>query len=80
MTVLISCPQCYQPVDPQNRYCDHCGVDLALAAVVAEQLGKAMNIDSVPTMIVEGKYRVQGKGFEQLLANTDALIAMSRKK
>lgn len=46
----------------------------------AEQLGKAMGIDSVPTMIVEGKYRVQGKGFEQLLANTDALIAMSRKK
>lgn len=46
----------------------------------AEQLGKAMGIDSVPTMIVEGKYRVQGKGFEQLLANTDALIALSRKK
>lgn len=46
----------------------------------AEQLGKAMGIDSVPTLVVEGRYRVQGRGFEQLLANTDALIAMSRKK
>lgn len=46
----------------------------------AEQLGKAMGIDSVPTIIVEGKYRVQGKGFEQVLSNTDALIATSRKK
>ena len=46
----------------------------------AEQLGQAMRIDSVPTLVVEGKYRVEGKGFQQLLANTDALIAMSRKK
>lgn len=46
----------------------------------AEQLGQAMRIDSVPTLVVEGKYRVEAKGFQQLLANTDALIAMSRKK
>jgi len=33
----ISCPRCLQPVDSQSRFCDHCGVDLALAAAVAEQ-------------------------------------------
>jgi signal transduction histidine kinase len=37
MTAAISCPQCLQPVDPQARFCEHCGVDLALAAAVAEQ-------------------------------------------
>ncbi len=33
----ISCPQCNELVDAQSRYCEHCGVDLALAAVYAEQ-------------------------------------------
>jgi signal transduction histidine kinase len=33
----ISCPRCMRPVDPQARFCDHCGVDLAIAAAVAEQ-------------------------------------------
>ncbi|MCE1171664.1 thiol:disulfide interchange protein DsbA/DsbL [Azovibrio restrictus] len=46
----------------------------------AEQLGKAMRIDSVPALVVEGKYLVQGGNFQQLLANTDALVATSRKK
>lgn len=33
----IPCPKCNQLNDPLARYCDHCGVDLALAAVVAER-------------------------------------------
>lgn len=33
----ISCPRCLQPIDPLARFCDHCGVDLAIAAAVAEQ-------------------------------------------
>jgi len=36
MTKAISCPQCCQPVDIQLRACEHCGVDLALAALLAE--------------------------------------------
>lgn len=36
MTALVSCPNCELPVDPQARFCDHCGVNLAVAAVVAE--------------------------------------------
>ncbi|HJW91788.1 MAG TPA: ATP-binding protein [Anaerolineales bacterium] len=36
MTTEIPCPRCNQPVDPQARHCGHCGVDLALAAVLAE--------------------------------------------
>jgi signal transduction histidine kinase len=37
MVNVISCPRCSLPVDPQARFCDHCGVDLALAAAMAEQ-------------------------------------------
>ena len=33
----ITCPRCGRLVLPQNRYCEHCGVDLAVAAVLAEQ-------------------------------------------
>lgn len=34
---IISCPNCTQPINPQARYCEHCGSDLALAAVLAER-------------------------------------------
>jgi signal transduction histidine kinase len=37
MTNEISCPRCGKVVIPQSRYCEHCGVDLAVAAVIAEQ-------------------------------------------
>ena len=37
MGIQVSCPHCAQPVDPQARYCKNCGVDLALAALVAER-------------------------------------------
>lgn len=37
MTVLISCPRCGRPVNPKARSCEHCGVSLAVAAVVAER-------------------------------------------
>ena len=37
MTSEIQCPQCAKPVDPQARFCKYCGVDLALAAVLAER-------------------------------------------
>jgi signal transduction histidine kinase len=36
MTALVSCPNCDLPVDPQAQICDHCGVNLAVAAVLAE--------------------------------------------
>lgn len=37
MVVRVSCPRCGQMVDSQERHCNHCGVDLARAAVLAEQ-------------------------------------------
>ncbi|MCI0519799.1 MAG: ATP-binding protein [Chloroflexi bacterium] len=37
MMAYIPCPGCGQPVDLQARTCEHCGVDLALAAVLAER-------------------------------------------
>jgi len=47
MTGGLSCPHCDLPVDPNSRYCDHCGVDLALAAVLAEQA--LSSLESIPT-------------------------------
>lgn len=38
MTNPVACPECNLPVDPQARFCEHCGVDLAIAAVLAERL------------------------------------------
>lgn len=38
MTDLVSCPRCNHLVDSQARNCDQCGVDLALAAIEAEQV------------------------------------------
>ena len=37
MSNSIYCPNCGQNVLPLSRYCEHCGVDLAVAAVLAEQ-------------------------------------------
>jgi signal transduction histidine kinase len=37
MAIAISCPHCGKPADQQSRFCAHCGIDLALAAVAAEQ-------------------------------------------
>lgn len=33
----ISCPSCGHLIDPVNRDCPHCGVNLALAAIMAEE-------------------------------------------
>lgn len=35
---MISCPSCNQPVDPNDRSCPHCGVDIGIAAILAEQI------------------------------------------
>jgi thiol:disulfide interchange protein DsbA len=45
----------------------------------AEQLSQNMGIESVPTLIVEGKFHIQGNSFQQQLANVDALIATLTK-
>lgn len=37
MVELILCPNCDQQIDPQVRTCPHCGVNLALAALLAER-------------------------------------------
>ena len=33
----LSCPQCNQIIDPNSRVCVHCGVDLGIAAILAER-------------------------------------------
>ena len=37
MTNKVPCPRCQRLVESQARYCEHCGVDLAIAAVLAER-------------------------------------------
>lgn len=37
MLLKISCPNCNQPVASNARFCPNCGVDLALAAALAER-------------------------------------------
>ena len=49
MTLSVSCPRCNKLVDPQERQCPHCGVDLAIAAVVAER-----NINLSPVISTQG--------------------------
>lgn len=47
-----SCPRCGRPVDPDARTCQHCGIDLALAAIlVAEQSLSAQTLVSSGTPI-----------------------------
>jgi len=37
MDLNLICPNCGEPVPPNLRHCEHCGVDLAIAALLAEQ-------------------------------------------
>ena len=37
MDLLLPCPNCGQPVSQEELECPHCGVNLALAAVIGEQ-------------------------------------------
>ncbi|GHU45489.1 thiol:disulfide interchange protein [Betaproteobacteria bacterium] len=44
----------------------------------AEQVRDSMQVESVPTLVVEGLYKVSGNNFEELLKNTDLIIAQVR--
>jgi signal transduction histidine kinase len=37
MSEGLVCPHCGLPVTPQSRFCENCGVDMAMAALLAEQ-------------------------------------------
>jgi signal transduction histidine kinase len=37
MVAEITCPRCGRPALPQMRYCEHCGVDLGIAAALDEE-------------------------------------------
>jgi protein dithiol oxidoreductase (disulfide-forming) len=44
----------------------------------AEEMVENYKVDGVPALAVDGKYLILGTSFEQLLANTDAVIAKVR--
>lgn len=46
----------------------------------AQQFLTTSGVDSTPTMLVNGKYRVTGRGFEEVLRITDHLIAQERAR
>ncbi|MDH3942705.1 MAG: HAMP domain-containing histidine kinase [Anaerolineae bacterium] len=48
---LVACPNCSQQVDGFTSYCDHCGVDLAIAAILAEGLVSLVGEPSTPVPI-----------------------------
>lgn len=62
----IACPNCKQYVDSLATMCDHCGVDLAIAAILAESLialseKPSPNIPMTPEVLVPrlGEYLVE---------------------
>jgi signal transduction histidine kinase len=64
-SATIPCPHCGRPVDPQARYCAHCGVDLAVAAVIAEQAMTMLpeGVPLAPEVLVPriGEYMLENK-------------------
>lgn len=50
MDFLLPCPNCGQPVSQEQLECPHCGVNLALAAVIEEQevISKINNNSTIP--------------------------------
>ncbi|MDQ3287854.1 MAG: thiol:disulfide interchange protein DsbA/DsbL [Pseudomonadota bacterium] len=44
----------------------------------AQQFLQTSGVDSTPTLVVNGKYRVTGRGFDEILRITDHLIARER--
>jgi len=83
MIASIPCPNCEQAVDPQARFCEFCGVDLAVAALIAErQVSRpvltAKNIPIVPEILVPrlGDYLIE-KG---IIAQVDLDRALELQK
>lgn len=68
MADLISCPQCNNPVDSNSRICEHCGVNLALAALLAERMltlatQGGIGVPISPEVLIPrlGKYLIEKK-------------------
>ena len=75
-TETISCPRCNQPVDSSASTCEHCGVNLALSAILAEkklkiQTGMLPELNLSPELLVPrlGDYLV-----DRELLSPDELI------
>ena len=68
MSAQINCPNCGQTVQQQMRFCEHCGVDLAMAVVLAEQeallpIQPVSGLPIAPEVLVPriGEYMIQRK-------------------
>ena len=46
--------------------------------VQADKMAQDYGVDSIPKMVVEGKYVIQGDSFSELIANTDKVVAKVR--
>jgi signal transduction histidine kinase len=83
MSVQINCPNCGQTVQPQMRFCEHCGVDLVMAVVLAEQeallpIQPVSGLPIAPEVLVPriGEYMTQRK----LIKPEDLKRALSYQK
>src|SRR4030067_1005891 len=79
MPVHITCPRCNQLVDSRSRNCEHCGVNLALAAALAESaflpyVPLPTNIPITPEALVPrlGEYLIE----KELLHPADLQLAL----
>jgi len=79
----IACPQCGQPLPLDARICPHCGVDLALVALLAERaylegFPETAPIDSTPEALVPkiGEYLID----QGLLTSDQLERALHRQK
>lgn len=83
---LVSCPHCEKAVDPLTRFCEYCGVDLGLAAILAERdlqisFKKDETIPISPEILVPrlGQYLIE-KGILDADALDEALEHQSKNK
>lgn len=92
MLLEVSCPSCNHSVDPQARECPNCGVDLALAAVLAERdltsvLSISPGMPITPEILVPrlGEYLIERgvltqEGLQQALSHHNKLAAEGKPR
>jgi len=69
MVDAFICPRCYQPLRTEDRYCQNCGLDLALEATIGELLAN-QNLQTGDAIALEPEILVPRLG--------DALVAQRK--
>jgi len=65
-------------VDPAKFMATYDGADVAARVQKAEQFIRRSGVEGTPTLVIDGKYRVIGHDFDDVLRIADQLIARER--